>query len=312
VIVVGGGPAGLEAARVAADRGHSVRLVEQDGEFGGAVRDAAAGAGRERLALLVDWLETECRLQGVQLETGTRAHAELLRAAGADVILTTGSVAGRRRYVTGDTGGTAGGAAAAGGPAVLTAREVLHSVRTGVGADLPDGPVVVWDPIGGPIGISVAETLVGQGRAVTFVTPDPIAGNELSRSGDLAPANGRLQAAGVTLVRRSTLRGIQPGHVVIDNRFSGERVELPAALVVDAGFRLPDERLWHALDEDTLRAGDEVAPRTVYEALLEARRAVIDLDSRPMPRTQAHRSPVGTKRTLPVASARPLLEEARQ
>jgi 2,4-dienoyl-CoA reductase (NADPH2) len=240
VIVVGGGPAGLEAARVAADRGHSVRLVEQDGEFGGAVRDAAAGAGRERLALLVDWLETECRLQGVQLETGTRAHAELLRAAGADVILTTGSVAGRRRYVTGDTGGTAGGAAAAGGPAVLTAREVLHSVRTGVGADLPDGPVVVWDPIGGPIGISVAETLVGQGRAVTFVTPDPIAGNELSRSGDLAPANGRLQAAGVTLVRRSTLRGIQPGHVVIDNRFSGERVELPAALVVDAGFRLPD------------------------------------------------------------------------
>jgi len=44
--------------------------------------------------------------------------------------------------------------------------------------------------------------------------------------------------------------------------------------------------------------------------MLEARRAVLDLDSRPMPRTQAHRSPVGTKRTLPVASARVLLEEA--
>ena len=156
----------------------------------------------------------------------------------------------------------------------------------------------------------MAETLAGQGRAVTFVTPDPIAGNELARSGDLAPANSRLQAAGVTLVRRSVLRSVEPGHVVVDNRFSGERVELPAALVVDAGFRLPDQRLWQALAEDTLRAGDEVAPRTIYEALLEARRAVIELDSRPMPRTQAHRSPVGTKRTLPVASARALLEEA--
>jgi mycofactocin system FadH/OYE family oxidoreductase 1 len=307
VVVVGGGPAGLEAARVAADRGHSVRLVEQGSAFGGAVRDAAAGAGRERLALLVDWLEAECRLQGVRLEPDTWADAELLRAAGADVILATGSVGGRRTYGIADT--VADGASQV-GPAILSARDVLHLVRTGGTADLPGGPVVVWDPIGGPIGVSIVETLVGRGRPIALVTPDPIAGNELSRTGDLAPANSRLQAAGVTLVRRSVLRSVEPGHVVVDNRFSGERVELPAALVVDAGFRLPDERLWHALEADTLRVGDEVAPRTIYEAMLEARRAILDLDSRPMPRTQAHRSPVGTKRTLPVASARVLLEEA--
>ena len=102
VVVVGGGPAGLEAARVAADRGHSVRLLEQRAVFGGAVRDAAAGAGRERLALLVDWLENECRLQGVQLQPGIRAGAEMLSAGGADVILATGSVAGRRTYAVAD------------------------------------------------------------------------------------------------------------------------------------------------------------------------------------------------------------------
>ena len=60
------------------------------------------------------------------------------------------------------------------------------------GAALPEGAVAVWDPIGGPIGISVAETLRAHGRDVHLVTPDLIAGNELSRSGDLAPANVRL------------------------------------------------------------------------------------------------------------------------
>ena len=116
VVVVGGGPAGLEAARVAADRGHSVRLLEQRAGFGGAVRDAAAGAGRQRLSLLVDWLENECRLQGVQLQAGIRAGAELLSAGGADVILATGSVAGRRTYAVADaladTGARAGATAA--------------------------------------------------------------------------------------------------------------------------------------------------------------------------------------------------------
>jgi hypothetical protein len=85
---------------------------------------------------------------------------------------------------------------------------------------------------------------------------------------------------------------------------------LPAALVVDAGFRRPDERLWHSVDEDTLRAGDEVAPRTIYEAMLEARRAVLDLDARPVPRAHAHRPAVSRKSTLPATSARVLLEGA--
>jgi mycofactocin system FadH/OYE family oxidoreductase 1 len=299
IVVVGGGPAGLEAARVAAHRGHSVRLLERGSEFGGAVRDAAAGAGRNRLALLVDWLESECRLRGVQLELNVSADADLLDVGGANLILATGSIDGRPTYRVAEAG-----------CAVLSARRVLHLVRTGAVADLPDGPIVVWDPVGGPIGISVAETLVALGRAVAVVTPDPVVGNELARTGDLAPANTRLQAAGVTLVRRCVLRSVESGHVVADNRFTGERTQLPAALVVDAGFRRPDERLWHSVDEDTLRAGDEVAPRTIYEAMLEARRAVLDLDARPVPRAHAHRPAVSTKSTLPATSARVLLEGA--
>ena len=65
VVVVGGGVAGLEVARVAATRGHRVHLREAGPALGGAVLTAAAGVGRERLAELVRWLEAECRVLGV-------------------------------------------------------------------------------------------------------------------------------------------------------------------------------------------------------------------------------------------------------
>jgi len=92
-----------------------------------------------------------------------------------------------------------------------TAAEVLDARRRGSLDDVvPTGPVVVWDPIGGPIAVSVAEGLVADGREVALVTPDLIVGTLLSRSGDLAPANVRLAAAGVELRKRAVLREV-PG-----------------------------------------------------------------------------------------------------
>jgi hypothetical protein len=147
-------------------------------------------------------------------------------------------------------------------------------VLAGAGTPLPDGPVAVWDPIGGPIAISVAELLRSQGREVALVTPDLIPGNELSRTGDLAPANTRLQSAGVTLEKRSLLRRVcDDGTIVVEDRFTGEQRRVAAAVLVDAGYRLPDDALWRATGEHARRAGDCVAPRTVYEATLEGRRA---------------------------------------
>ena len=101
VLVVGGGPAGLEAARVLAGRGHRVRVAERGERTGGALRIAARATGRERLALLPDWLDAECRRLGVRIDTGTEigpADLAAARAAGTTVLLATGSRPGVLRW----------------------------------------------------------------------------------------------------------------------------------------------------------------------------------------------------------------------
>ena len=244
VAVVGAGPAGLEAARVAAGRGHAVTLIERTDRLGG----LAAVAGPN--AALVGWLAAEVDRLGVDVRLGTSDVPDDVDA----VVQCTGSVAGRREY------------------AIVDGAEVLDVADLRRGAvRLPDeGDVVVFDPIGGPIAVALAEEL---GRRAILVTQDHIAGNELSRTGDLAPANARLARAGVRIERRSLLRVVRPGEVEVEDRFAGTRRTIPCAAVVDCGFRLPDDPLPGA----TVQAGDCVAPRTVHEAILEGRRAALSL-----------------------------------
>ena len=109
------------------------------------------------------------------------------------------------------------------------------------------------------------------------MTQDNIAGNELSRSGDLAPANVRLAQQGARVVKRALVRSVARSgegvSVEVQDRYSGETTTYDAAAFIDCGFRLPTE---HIAPQFHL-VGDAVAPRTVLEAVLEARRAVFML-----------------------------------
>ena len=112
------------------------------------------------------------------------------------------------------------------------------------------------------------------------MSPDPVAGTLLARTGDLADANVRLQRAGVARRLRSRITAVGRGQVArrrrVDRR---DRSACPRRSLVDCGHRLPDDELctWLSATRASARAGDCVAPRTVHEAILEGRRAALAL-----------------------------------
>jgi len=254
VLVVGGGVAGLETARVAATRGHTVRIVERADRLGG------VAAQVPHAAPLVDWLVLQCHDLGVTWTLGANGAEAIAAAATATVVVQAdGAQPGTRAYGIAD------------GALVIDAVEAWRSVFGGGTAPWPDsGAIALFDPIGGPIAVALAEQL---GERAVLITQDQIAGNELSRTGDLAPANVRLQQRGARIERRSLLREVRPGEVELEDRFSGERRTITCVALVDCGFRLPNE----AIPGAHHRVGDCVAPRTILEAVLEGRRAGLSI-----------------------------------
>jgi mycofactocin system FadH/OYE family oxidoreductase 1 len=239
VLVVGGGPAGMEAARVLGLRGHRVRLVERADRLGGGLW--AMAVVNPRATLLVDWWTRELARAGVHVSLGTTATPADLDGL---VVLATGSLA----------------------------RGAVPA-----GAAVPPGAVVVDDPVGDATGVTIATSLAAEGRTVTLVTPDPVAGKQLA---DVASANARAQRAGVTRALLSSLVSVSDGAATLEHVWTGVRHQVPCDVVVDCGFRLPDDTLWQARP-DLPRIGDCLAPRTIHEAVREARRTALALGAHP-------------------------------
>jgi len=207
----------------------------------------------------VAWLAAEAERAGVAITLGSEPAAtpgsEPAATPEEVVVECTGSRQGQATYLV--------------GPDAVALD--IAALRAGLVALPAEGHIVIFDPIGGPIAVALAEEL---GVRAVLVTQDNIAGNELSRTGDLAPANSRLQQQGVRLERRCLVREVQADHVVIEDRFSGQRRRIDASAFVDCGFRLPAV----PLGIGHLQAGDCVPPRTIHEAILEGRRAAMAID----------------------------------
>ena len=267
VLVVGGGPAGLEAARNFALEGRSVHLVERDDHLGGALRLAAALPGRDRLRLLIEWWERELAHLGVRVTTGRTVTPADLSDRGVEIVLATGSRPRPPSFRVGS------------GVECIPAAELLDCTN-GPFAQLSCGTgplvqldVVVSDPVGDAVAIGVAELLAAAGHRCTLVTPDPAAGMRLGPGADVSGAHARLLRAGVTIAAFAEVRSVADGTAELVDVHTAEVRRVPCTVVVDCVQRLPDDTLWSARP-DLPRAGDCVAPRGIQEAVREGRAPV--------------------------------------
>ena len=265
VVVIGGGPGGLECARVSAERGHSVILLEHSAVLGGQVRAAARAPGRAELGQITDYLISRCEAAGVQLRTGTEANAELVAGLAPDlVVVATGS-----HLPTGLPAGVTGAAPANGVIPVLDPLAVLH------GSAGAEGTVVVLDAFADWQGMGVAHALAARGAAVELVTPAIYPGAALELT-NWRICYEQLSKLGVVFHPVSSLAAIRGRDVVLRRGFgAAEHVIENVCAIVPVNVPVADNGLAGALRASGQKvhvAGDAVAPRGIEEAIYDGQR----------------------------------------
>ncbi|GAA3090366.1 NADH:flavin oxidoreductase [Pseudonocardia yunnanensis] len=261
VLVVGGGPAGLQAAATAAARGHRVLLCERLPWTGGQVADAASAPAREEFGALVEDLLDECLRLGVDVRTGKEVNLGVIEQQEPDVVvLATGARPALPEW-------------ARGLGRVVDVRDVLR------GAAEPSGTVLVYDELGFHHGTSVAELLAARGCVVEIMTPGMVVGQDLGLTLDMPGFHRRARGAGIALSTDRTVLGAAPAasgvRLTVLHHPVGAVSETAYDWVVCAVPPAPENELWTALrdhDVPVHRIGDCVAPRRAHAAVLEGYR----------------------------------------
>jgi len=267
LLVVGGGPGGLEVARVAAERGHGVRLAEAGPELGGRFRLAGQQPRRGQILDLIQWYESELARLGVAVARNTPIEPEDIDGDAWDgVVLATGAQP-----------------AATGFQRALPQHEMLPGLDRGNAVSVeavmgkaarPGKRVLVLDDIGHWHGPGTAWALAEQGHDVTIVTRLPTVAAELARTAADGPLRSRLKKLGVRQVPEAAVAEWHgDGATIVDLR-DGETWREPADTLVLATVNAPETWLADGLADSSLEVhgiGDCVAPRLATMAIYEGR-----------------------------------------
>ena len=262
IIVAGGGPGGMKAAAVAAERGHRVTLYEAAPRLGGQALLAQLLPGRAEFGGIVTNLMREMELAGVEVITGRAIDRALIEAEAPDaVVVATGATVHRP-----DMEGLEGGH-------VLDPWQVLQGANTG-------RRVVIADWRCDWIGMGLAERLARNGCHVRLASTGHIAGESIPRYTRDAWL-GELHKLGVEMIPLVRLFGLDGDTAFFQHMASGEPVicEEVDTLIVSQGHE-PVVTLERELQEMAVECriiGDCLAPRTAEEAVLEGLEAATAL-----------------------------------
>jgi 2,4-dienoyl-CoA reductase-like NADH-dependent reductase (Old Yellow Enzyme family)/thioredoxin reductase len=273
ILVVGGGPAGLEAARVAAERGHDVILAEASSRLGGNFRLAGMQPRRAQILDLLDWYERQLTKLKVDVRLNCYMEASDVAAYRADVIvIATGSYPPETGFQK-----------------ALPAVDILPGIKKGnvfsVEAVMarqarPGNRVLLLDEGGGWRGCGTAWKLAEDGHAVTILSPDPFIGKELQRTTADVPLRRILKKLSVNwLLEVSVLEWHGDGATLIDHN-TQEQLYVKGDSLVLATTNMPADWLARELqsyDQPIVQIGDCAAPRQAPYAFFEGRKIALEL-----------------------------------
>ncbi len=240
VVVVGAGPAGLEAARVSAARGHAVTLFEREGRTGGQINVAAKAGWRESLSGIPRWLDAQVRTLGVDVRLGRAATAEDVRALMPDIVVVA-------------TGGTPNRGDFEGRDLAVTTWDAIEGKVPAVER------VLVYDDNGAEPAPSAAEVLAGRGARVEIATPERQILSELGMVNFPAYLR-RLYSKGVVISPDLRLVSVRrEGNAlvaVLANEFTFAEEEREVDMVVAEHGTLPNDEIFEALRPHSVNLGE--------------------------------------------------------
>lgn len=261
LIVVGGGAAGMQAAKVAAQRGFRVSLYERQQELGGQINLLVRVPNRVEFGDTIRNLQRALQEASVEVHLGTEVTAEMLEQWRPDaVIIATGSLPLLPAIPGADL------------PHVATIWQILQGEKSAQ----PGEAALVYDQLGFHQATSTAELLAQQGLEVEIVTPQFYVGGDLSVTLDIELWYRRALAKGMKLTPNHFLASLSPNNATIINNYTGQPRQLEnLALAVMATPQVANDTLYKQLQgriPQLYRIGDGLAPRRVEHAILDGER----------------------------------------